>query len=266
MKLLIKIIFVCVLGSFVGNAQGYTIPEIPKFQTSLYDYAKVLNPEEAQLLEEKLVRYSDTTTTQIVCITIDDLQGEDISQLATRWAHTWGVGDKVKDNGILILLAKNDRKIQIVNGYGIEDRITAGQTGEIIRTVIVPEFKAGSYYRGLDKGVDEIFNLLQGKYKGTRQANNDGDPGIFIILLIIVIIIIIIGISSKNGGNSGTGTFSGPDLADMIILSRMGRGGGGFFGGGSSGGGIFGGGGSSGGFGGGFGGGGFSGGGAGGSW
>ncbi len=262
MKLLIKIIFVCIIGNFIGNAQGYIIPEIPKFQTSLYDYAKVLNPKEAKLLEEKLVRYSDTTTTQIVCITIDDLQGEDISQLATRWAHTWGIGDKVKDNGILILLAKNNRKIHIVNGYGIEDKITAGQTGEIIRTIIVPEFKAGSYYNGLDKGVDEIFNLLQGKYKGTRQINNDGETGIFIILLIIIIITIIIGTSSKNGRNSGTGTFNGPDLADMIILSRMGRGGGGFFGGGSSGGGIFGGGG----FGGGFGGGGFSGGGAGGSW
>lgn len=247
---------------YVGFSQ-YTIPEVPKFQTSVYDYANLLQENEKQQLESKLVRYSDSTTTQIVAITIDELKGEDISQLATKWAHTWGIGQAKEDNGILILLSKNDRKIHIVNGYGIEDRMTAGITGEIIRNVIVPEFKAGSYYNGLDKGADAIFDVLKGKYKGERKGNkeDDGSAGVFIIVLIFIVIIIILSSRNRRGGGGSGGRFSGPDLGDIIILSSLGRSSSG--GGWSSGGGF---GGGSGGFGGGFGGGGFSGGGAGGSW
>lgn len=243
---------------YVGFSQ-YTIPEVPKFQTSVYDYANLLQENEKQQLESKLVRYSDSTTTQIVAITIDDLKGEDISQLATKWAHTWGIGQAKEDNGILILLSKNERKIHIVNGYGIEDRMTAGITGEIIRNVIVPEFKAGSYYNGLDKGADAIFDVLKGKYKGERKGDkDDGSGGIFIIILVFVVIIIILSSRNRRGGGGSGGRFSGSDLADIIILSSLGRS---SSGGGWSSGGGFGGGGS-----GGFGGGGFSGGGAGGSW
>lgn len=235
----------------------FTIPEKPSFQTSVYDYAKVLSETEAKQLEQKLIRYSDSTSTQIVFISIEDLKGEDIGILTPKWGHQWGIGQEKEDNGILILLSKNDRKIWIAPGYGIEERLTAGINGEIIRNIIVPEFKAGSYYQGLDKGSDAIFDVLKGKYKGERKK--DG-PGILPIILIIVFIIIFITIASKNKGNGNSGGFGGgPDLSDIIILSRMGRGGGSFGSGGFGGG-------SSGGFGGGFGGGGFSGGGAGGSW
>ncbi len=246
---------------YIGFAQ-YTIPEIPKFQTSVYDYANLLQANEKQQLENKLIKYSDSTTTQIVAITINELKGEDISQLATKWAHTWGIGQAKEDNGILILLSKNDRKIHIVNGYGVEDRMTAGITGEIVRDVIIPEFKAGSYYNGLDKGADAIFQVLKGKYKGERKKDkgDDGSGGAFIIILIFIVIIIILSNRNRRGGGGNGGRFSGSDLADIIILSSLGRG---SSGGWSSGGGF---GGGSGGFGGGFGGGGFSGGGAGGSW
>lgn len=235
----------------------FTIPEKPSFQTSVYDYAKVLSATEAKQLEQKLINYSDSTSTQMVFISIEDLKGEDIGILAPKWGHEWGIGQEKEDNGLLILLSKKDRKIWIAPGYGVEEKLTAGINGEIIRNIIIPEFKAGSYYRGLDKGTDAIFQILKGKYKGERKENG---PGILPILLIIIFIIIFIVISSKNKGNGNSGGFGGgPDLGDIIILSRMGRGGGfgsGGFGGGSS----------SGGFGGGFGGGGFSGGGAGGSW
>jgi uncharacterized protein len=235
----------------------FTIPEVPSLQTSVYDYAKVLSPSEKIALEEKLVRYSDSTTTQIVVITIEDLKGENIGLLAPKWGQEWGIGgSQEQDNGVVILLSKNDRRIHISPGYGVEDRLTAGITGELIRNIILPEFKAGSYYRGLDKGADAIFDVLKGKYKGKRKSDKGGIPVIF-VLIFIVILFIIISKGSKNNRNGGSGRFSGPDLADIIILSSLGRGGGGSFSGGSSGGG---------GFGGGFGGGGFSGGGAGGSW
>lgn len=253
-------LFVCFFITQIGFAQ-FTIPEKPSFQTSVYDYAKVLSANEKAQLEEKLIKYSDSTTTQIVVITIESLKGEDIGILTPKWGQTWGIGGTEKDdNGVLILLAKAERKIWISPGYGLEDRLTAGIGGEITRNIIIPEFKAGSYYKGLDKGTDALIDVFKGKYKGERKKQTKGKD--FPILPFIVIIVFIVILISRNkgggGGNSGNnnGGHHGPSLLDVIILSSLGRGGGGSGFGGSSGGG----------FGGGFGGGGFSGGGSGGSW
>ncbi|MBY0485762.1 MAG: TPM domain-containing protein [Flavobacteriaceae bacterium] len=256
-----QILLICLLFllSHLGFAQ-FTIPPKPEFQTSVYDYAKLLSDSEKSQLEEKLIKYSDSTTTQIVIITVESLKGEDVSTLATTWAHTWGIGQAKEDNGLIILLSKEERKIAINPGYGLEDRLTAGIGGEIIRNIIVPEFKAGSYYNGLNKGTDAIFDVFKGKYKGTRITDKN-DGGFLPILIFIIIFIVIISIISRNkGGNSGNNS-GGPSLLDIIILSNLGRSGGSDFGG-SSGGGFSGGGG----FGGGFGGGGFSGGGSSGGW
>ena len=238
----------------------YTIPEKPSFQTSVYDYANVLSASEKTQLEEKLIRYSDSTSTQIVVITIESLKGEDIGILTPKWGQTWGIGGSEKnDNGVIILLAKAERKIWISAGYGLEDRLTAGIGGEITRNIIIPEFKAGSYYNGLDKGADALFDVFKGKYKGERKQTKKGENfPIFPIIIIVIIILFIISKNKNNGGNSGGG---GIGLAEMILLSSLGRSSGGGFGGGSFGGSSGGGG-----FGGGFGGGGFSGGGSGGSW
>jgi uncharacterized protein len=257
-------LLICFFVTQIGFAQ-YTIPELPKVQTSVYDYANLLSATEKKQLEDKLIHYSDTTTTQIVVITIESLQNEDVSQLATKWGHTWGIGGTAKDdNGVIILIAKNERKIAINPGYGLEDRLTAGIGGEIIRNIITPEFKAGSYYNGLDKGTDALFDVFKGKYKGERKkAVQDKKFPILPFIIIIIIILVLISKNKGGGGNSGNRGGRGPNLLDVIILSSLGRGGGGGFGGGSSGGGFGGGGG---GFGGGFGGGGFSGGGSSGGW
>ena len=251
-------LFVCLLFTQISFAQ-FTIPEKPTLQTSVYDYANVLSATEKAQLEEKLIKYSDSTTTQIVIVTIESLKGEDIGILTPKWGQTWGIGGTEKnDNGVLILLAKAERKIWISAGYGLEDRLTAGIGGEISRNIIIPEFKAGSYYNGLDKGTDALFDVFKGKYKGERvkKSKDKGFPFLPLIV-IVVIIVILISRNKGGGGNSGNrGGGFGPSLLDVIILSSLGRGGGGGFGGGSSGGG----------FGGGFGGGGFSGGGSGGGW
>ncbi|KRB56471.1 YgcG family protein [Flavobacterium sp. Root186] len=247
---------------FISNSifAQFDIPKKPDFQTSVYDYANVLSASEKTQLEEKLIRYSDSTSTQIVVITIESLKGEDIGILTPKWAQEWGIGQAKEDNGVLILLAKAERKIWISPGYGLEDRLTAGIGGEITRNIIIPEFKAGSYYRGLDKGADALFDVFKGKYKGERkQSKGKGFP--ILPFIVIVVIVLILLSRSKRGGGGNSGSSGGPSLMDVILLSSLGRSsGGGFggFGGGSSGGG--------GGFGGGFGGGGFSGGGSGGSW
>lgn len=247
----------------------FDIPPIPEEQTSVYDYVDLLSASEKSSLEQKLIRYSDTTSTQIVVAIIATTKGENIGLLAPKWGQKWGIGQAKEDNGVFILLARDDRKIWISPGYGVEDRLTAGVTGELVRNVIIPEFKKGDYYQGLNKGADAIFEVLTGAYQGTRQSNSGNSfPIGFFFFLFIVFIIFIIALSKnrRGGGNNGKGgnRSNRTSILDAIILSNMGRGSygrssGGF---GSSSGGSFGGGG----FGGGFGGGGFSGGGAGGSW
>ena len=255
--ILLKLLL-CFLFTQISFAQ-FDIPEKPEFQTSVYDYAKVLSADEKAQLEEKLIRYSDSTSTQIVVITIESLKGEDIGILTPTWGQKWGIGGTAKnDNGVIILLAKAERKIWISAGYGLEDRLTAGIGGEITRNIIIPEFKAGSYYRGLDKGTDALFDVFKGKYKGERKQTKEKKFPVLPIIIIVVIILMLISRNKNSGGNSGNSS-GGPSLLDVIILSSLagGRGSSGGFGGGSSGGG---------GFGGGFGGGGFSGGGSGGDW
>ncbi|WP_417886472.1 TPM domain-containing protein [Zunongwangia sp.] len=251
--------------SFVGFAQR-DIPAKPDKQTPVYDEANVLSDAQEQRLTQKLVRYADTTSTQIVIATITSLEGEYIGTYSAKWAHKWGIGQSKKDNGLFILLSKDDHKIWITTGYGLEEYLTDAKTKLIIENIILPEFRKNDFYSGLDKGTTAVMQVLAGTFKGTPKAReSSGNSAKPIALFIIVFIIIIISLIGKNkGGGKGGGRRGRSTLMDAIILSSLGRGsfGGGGFGGGSSGGGFGGGG-----FGGGgFGGGGFGGGGAGGSW
>ncbi len=256
-------LFVTIL--FVQVAFGqFTIPEKPSLQTSVYDYAKLLSGSQKTNLERKLISYSDSTSTQIVVVTVETINGEDIGILTPKWAHEWGVGQEKEDNGVFILLANKERKIWISPGYGVEHKLTAGTTGSIVRNIIIPEFKKGDFYAGFDKGTYAIFEVLNGTYKNNKQQKSEksGIPSFAIIVIIFIILMIVFSKKNRGGGGNHRGRNrrnpTASDILTAIILSRAGRGG--FGGGGSSGG--FGGGG----FGGGFGGGGFSGGGAGGGW
>lgn len=262
-----KIIFVLViLLTQAVFSQGFQIPEKPKSQTSVYDYIAFLSASQKTTLETKLVRYSDTTSTQIVVAIIPSTKGENINYLATNWGEKWGIGAADKDNGVLILLAKNDRKIAIQVGKGIEYLLTDFQSKRIIERVILPEFKKGNFYSGLHKGADYIFKTLQGEFKGARKdAKKKKSASLFFILVVVLLFIIIsIGNKNKRGGGKRFRRGSLADtIFDTIILTNAGRRSGGFgggFGSGSSGGSF------GGDFGGGFGGGSFGGGGASGGW
>lgn len=259
-----KLIFILFLAVFTcGNLLAqFDIPAKPDLETSVYDYAGLLSPSDKSRLENKLVRYSDTTSTQMVVAIINSTQGEDISLLGAKWGQQWGIGQKQEDNGLLILLAKDDRQVDINTGYGIETIITDRMAERVINRVMIPQFKNGNYYAGLDQGTDALREMLLGEYQGERVQRQPG----FVELVkryapMLVFIVIIIIILSRGGGGRNGGRRRGGGLLDIIILSSLGRGG---FGGGSGGGGFGGGGG--GGFGGGFGGGGFGGGGASGGW
>ncbi len=272
-KLLKHSILLLSIVYFQSAIAQFTIPETPEFQTSVYDYIGLLSASEKNALEQKLIKYSDTTSTQIVVATMSSTKGENILYLGAQWAQKWGIGQEKEDNGIFILLAKDDRKIAINTGQGVEHLLTDAMSRRIIERDIIPYFKRNDYPGGLNKGVDAIFEVMTGEYQGTRQSNERPFPiGVFIFLLFFFIIFLIaISKNRRNGGGNGRNyrdNSSGRDILEAIILSNSGRGGyrrssGGFggFGGSSSGGGF-----SSGGFGGGFGGGSFGGGGASGGW
>lgn len=228
----------------------------------VYDYADILSQNQEFNLNQKLLRYADTTSTQIVIVTIQSLMGEDISLLGANWGTAWGVGQADEDNGIFILLSDTDREIDISTGYGIEYRMTDLETERVINRVIIPEFKAGNYYSGLDKGTSAIFEALDGEFEGTETGKgNDFEFGPFIPPLIFLIIFIVLKYISyrKRGGRGGRGGGRvAESFLEYIILTGGGRSsgsgsfgsggsfGGGGFSGGSFGGGSFGGGGASG--------------------
>ncbi len=258
-----RIVWVLLLCSSLMSYGQFTIPEKPTKANpdAVYDYINLLTTSQKQALEEKLIRYSDTTSTQIVIAIVSTTKGEDIGLLGAKWGQKWGVGQAKEDNGIFITLAKDDREVDINTGYGIEYILSDRDAEHIINRVMVPAFKKGNFYQGLDQATDVIFDVLQGNYEGERIESRPIPYGP-LVYFIIVLIVLVLTSRNKGGGNDGTGRRIGQSLLDVIILSNMGRGG-------YSGGGSWGGGGSyssGGGFGGGFGGGGFGGGGASGSW
>ena len=159
------------IGCFQMGFAQFKIPEKPakiNEQTSVYDYYQLLSASEKSTLEQKLIKYSDTTSTQIVIAIIASTQGENINYLGAQWGEKWGIGQAKEDNGILILLAKDDRRIAINTGYGVEHLLTDAMSKRIIERDIIPYFKQNDYYGGLNRGVDAIFEVMTGEYSGTR--------------------------------------------------------------------------------------------------
>ena len=262
---ILKLLFSCffTLGFVVViHAQDY-LPEKPIKETSIYDGASLLSGAEKASLEQKLINYADTTSTQIVVATVTSLEGQNINLYASQWAHKWGIGQADKDNGLLFLVAKEDRKMAIQVGYGLEHLLTDAMSRRIIELVIAPHFKNEDYYLGLDAGTTSMMEILSGEYQNEDiSEEGSGFPIIlFLIMIIFIMIILIMIILSKANKNSGRGGSYRNSGSGPIILTGGGRTGG-FGSGGFGGGGGFG----SGGFGGGFGGGGFGGGGASGGW
>ena len=222
-------VIVVLLFSIHGFSQ-----EIPKKKyndKAVQDYINLLSANEQRLLNTKLKNYADTTSTGIAIAIRNDIK-DDIDFYAARMLTKWGLGQKGKDNGILLVLDTGQRKIAISTGYGVEHLLTDALSKRIIENIITPEFKKGNFYKGLDKGTSAIMQVMSGEYQGTSQGN-EGIPIIFIILFFIILMIIL---SNRNGRRGGNGRNATDSIFDTIILSNSGRSGGGF--GGSSGGGF----------------------------
>lgn len=253
---------------FTGLAADGDFPPKPQPPRLVNDLAGMMSPQEAAALEAKLVEYAKTTSTQISVVTITNLGGYEVSQYTVELFNRWKIGQEGKDNGVLILASKEDRKINITTGYGLEGALTDIMCGRIIRNEITPQFKQGSFYVGFDKGADAIIAATKGEYKAEEDYHHGKQRmpmGLVIAIIVGIIIFAFIAGRGGGGGNGGGGYMSGRGFSDVATGMLLGQllGGGHHRGGGWGGGGGFGGG--SGGFGG-FGGGSSGGGGASGSW
>ena len=228
------------------------------------DYTGTLTADQRQALENKVVALDDSSFTQVAVVIVPSLNGQDPTDYATELGRAWGVGGP-QNNGVVLLIAKNDRRLSIAPGYGLEGALPDVLTQHIIRDIITPRFRGEDYYRGIDDGVDAIISAVRGEYNTPRPRESEGG-GISLSTIIILMVVLFILFNMMNrgggGGKGGGGTwmsrrgsrgFDGP----IIIPGGWGGGSGGGFGGGFGGGG--------GGFGG-FGGGSFGGGGSSGSW
>lgn len=242
------------------------IPAPPDPPRLVNDLAGILEPQQVAYLERKVVAFDDSTSTQIAIVIVPTLGGYSREDYADRLGEKWGVGRKGKDNGVLILVKpktdseKGEARISV--GYGLEGVLTDVLMGRIVDNEMIPFFKEGDYFSGINRAVDLVMGLSQGEFtadqvKGDKQGSIAG----FVIILIFVIFYIIFRNRSRRQFHTGS---TGPSLWSTIWMASMlgGRGGGSSWGDFNSGGGSFGGGGGFGGFGGGS----FGGGGAGGSW
>ena len=258
----LNLLFLFLVSFAMHFAVQAQIPKKPVPPRLVNDLASLLSSEQVSRLERKLVDYNDSTSTQIVVITVRSLNGYDINDLAQRIGAEWGVGQSATDNGIIILIKPkigNEKgQAAISTGYGMEELIPDLLARRIVDNEMIPYFKQDDYYGGINVGVDIIYDLLSGRYKADDYGKDGGSPLAFIFPLLLIILFIVLSGRNKGGGKTNIGS---SNLPLWILLSMLGGGGGGRSGG-SSGGGF---GGSGGGFGG-FGGGGFGGGGASGSW
>jgi uncharacterized protein len=227
------------------------------------DFTGTLSENEIASLENKLVAFNDTTSTQIAIVIMHSIGGYEISDYAYQLGRKWGIGQKEKNNGALILVAKDDRQVYIATGYGLEGTIPDALARRIVEQDIRPAFKQGNYYAGLDKATDTMIKLASGEYSAD-DIKDKAPAGKFFPFIFIFLIMLVIFFSKYRSARSYA-SMNGMSFWAAWALLNAARGSsrgswGGFtsgsgFGGGSSGGGF-----------GGFGGGSFGGGGAGGSW
>jgi uncharacterized protein len=197
------------------------------------DLSGKLQAEEKTTLEQKLRGYADSTSTQFAVVIVPSTQGSDPYDYAISIGKTWGVGQKGKNNGVVILIASEDRKIRIVTGRGIEDVLPDAICKRIINRILKPALKRDAYYEGLNEATTEMMQRASGQFQAEEEDVPTGVPVFLIVFLFFVIINIIRAIKNKGGG-SGPGSRGGGMFFPPIFL-----GGGGYDRGGSSGGGGF---------------------------
>jgi len=244
MKLFTGILMLLLFAVQSVNGQGIPDPMSPRRLVN--DFAQVFTTSQESDLEQILRTYNDTTSTQIYVVTVSDLQGYDVSDYAARLGEKWGIGQKGKDNGAVILIkpktSDSRGQVFIATGYGLEPVLTDGRVGQIIDEYMTPYFRQNDYYGGTKAAILVMIQYLSGEFAADRSSTSEGDDIYMWVFTIGLFILIIYLVSRKkqdgdddDGNSSGGGGFFPPFFPP--------RGGFGGFGGGRSGGGFGGGGG-----------------------
>jgi uncharacterized protein len=178
--------------------------DVPPLRGRVNDYAKLLSPERAALaLEAQLEKFEQETGHQIAVLTIPSLEGDSLEDFSIRVAETWKIGKKGFDNGAILLVARDDRKLRIEVGYGLEGVLPDAIASRIIREVITPRFRSGDYTGGIEAGVDSILKVAKGEVlpQPTRPApGRTASEGASLhnILMITAMLALFIGMTRRR--------------------------------------------------------------------
>lgn len=221
------------------------IPARPEPPRLVNDLAGIMTPDQVDVLEQRLVAYSDSTTTQIAVLVVNDLEGEDASSYAIKTHESWGIGSAGNDNGVLILVKpKNDNgsgEVFISVGYGLEGAIPDARAKRIINEIMIPHFIENDYHGAIEGACDKIIRLADDEdFSSEDTEENSGIwSGAVMLLLFILLVVFLMRRGSNNGGGAGTTGNSGTstDNPGPVYTGPISRGGS-SFGGGSIGGGF----------------------------
>lgn len=228
-------------------------PDFPELTGRVVDQADMLSQEAETRLTQMLQAHEQASTEQVVVVTLPDLQGYPIEDFGYQLGRSWGIGQEGEDNGALLIVAKEERKIRIEVGYGLEGRLTDAQSAVIINNVITPAFRQNDFQAGIVNGAAAMIKVLGGEPMAVPQRQQgravQAKPNAGMVALFFIIMMATVFFIGSRGGRGGRG---GAALLGVVLLSGFmgGRGGGGGMGGGGfgGGGGGFGGGGASGGW------------------
>lgn len=206
------------------------VGQVPRLLGPVNDYADLLSVAEENALSAKLLAQEDSTSNQIVVLTISSLDGKEISDYSVEVGRSWALGQSDKDNGVLLLISLEDREAWIAVGYGLEGSLPDITASQIVRNEIIPEFRKESYADGINAGVDAITQAIAGEYE---SYDDESLPlWVWILIIMFVTIILILLLLSSFGTGYGYGYGGGRSYSSGSGYS----GGGGSFGGGGGGG------------------------------
>ncbi|MEL6443797.1 MAG: TPM domain-containing protein [Bacteroidota bacterium] len=171
---MIQLRFVLVLVfALLGAADAWAQPDIQRLRDRVMDDADILARATEDGLRARLAAHEDSTSNQVVVWTVKALGATTVEELANRAFNTWGLGQEATDNGVLLLVARDDRELRIEVGQGLEGALTDAQAGRIIRNEIVPRFRSGDFDGGVTAGVDAILGSLDGTYIAQDEDYSD---------------------------------------------------------------------------------------------
>lgn len=172
-KRIVSIVSACIVLFASQSALALAVPKAPT-TSPVVDQTNTLTPTQLSSLAGTIAAERTASSNQIAVLMVSSLEGQSIEDFSIAVAREWGIGTKEKNNGVLLVIAKDDRKLRIEVGYGLEGALTDAQSGRIIKNDITPKFKTGDYYGGISSGVNKIIQSIHGEYVSSDSPSRGG--------------------------------------------------------------------------------------------